>query len=105
MDLSHSRRYPGWHSPVTVSMALHDDRSMITHGHPAPVSASELVGDPPSCRAAVVGVAQNVEPWARAAAANGNGVAADVRAFIDDMAEAYGWADLVVCRSGALTVS
>lgn len=25
--------------------------------------------------------------------------------FIDDMAEAYGWADLVICRSGALTVS
>ena len=26
-------------------------------------------------------------------------------AFIEDMAEAYGWADLVVCRAGALTVS
>lgn len=26
-------------------------------------------------------------------------------AFIDDMAEAYHWADLVICRSGALTVS
>lgn len=25
--------------------------------------------------------------------------------FIDDMAQAYAWADLVVCRSGALTVS
>jgi UDP-N-acetylglucosamine--N-acetylmuramyl-(pentapeptide) pyrophosphoryl-undecaprenol N-acetylglucosamine transferase len=25
--------------------------------------------------------------------------------FIDDMAEAYGWADLVVCRAGALTVA
>jgi UDP-N-acetylglucosamine--N-acetylmuramyl-(pentapeptide) pyrophosphoryl-undecaprenol N-acetylglucosamine transferase len=34
-----------------------------------------------------------------------HGVPADVRAFIDDMAEAYGWADLVICRSGALTVS
>lgn len=34
-----------------------------------------------------------------------HGVQADVRAFIDDMAEAYGWADMVVCRSGALTVS
>ncbi|MGE0114813.1 MAG: undecaprenyldiphospho-muramoylpentapeptide beta-N-acetylglucosaminyltransferase [Steroidobacteraceae bacterium] len=30
---------------------------------------------------------------------------ADVRPFIDDMAGMYGWADLVVCRSGALTVS
>nr|WP_207161915.1 undecaprenyldiphospho-muramoylpentapeptide beta-N-acetylglucosaminyltransferase [Thiocapsa imhoffii] len=33
------------------------------------------------------------------------GVAADVTPFIDDMAEAYAWADLVVCRAGALTVS
>ncbi|MDP0589061.1 MAG: undecaprenyldiphospho-muramoylpentapeptide beta-N-acetylglucosaminyltransferase [Candidatus Endonucleobacter bathymodioli] len=28
-----------------------------------------------------------------------------VEPFIDDMARAYGWADLVLCRSGALTVS
>jgi UDP-N-acetylglucosamine--N-acetylmuramyl-(pentapeptide) pyrophosphoryl-undecaprenol N-acetylglucosamine transferase len=34
-----------------------------------------------------------------------HGVDADVRAFIDDMAEVYAWADLVICRSGALTVS
>jgi len=33
------------------------------------------------------------------------GVEADVVPFIRDMAEAYAWADLVVCRSGALTVS
>lgn len=26
-------------------------------------------------------------------------------AFIDDMAAAYGWADLVICRAGALTIS
>lgn len=32
-------------------------------------------------------------------------VTADVRPFIDDMAAAYTWADLIVCRSGALTVS
>ncbi|MGM0552758.1 MAG: undecaprenyldiphospho-muramoylpentapeptide beta-N-acetylglucosaminyltransferase [Pseudomonadota bacterium] len=30
---------------------------------------------------------------------------ADVSAFIEDMAEAYGWADLVICRAGALTVA
>ncbi len=34
-----------------------------------------------------------------------SGVAAHVSEFIKDMAEAYAWADLVVCRSGALTVS
>jgi UDP-N-acetylglucosamine--N-acetylmuramyl-(pentapeptide) pyrophosphoryl-undecaprenol N-acetylglucosamine transferase len=32
-------------------------------------------------------------------------VAADVRPFIDDMAQAYAWADLVICRAGALTIS
>lgn len=33
------------------------------------------------------------------------GVEAEVTAFIDDMAEAYQWADVVICRAGALTVS
>lgn len=33
------------------------------------------------------------------------GVAADCRAFIQDMAEVYAWADLVICRAGALTVA
>ena len=40
-----------------------------------------------------------------AAAYRSRGIEADVRAFIDDMAGAYGWADLAVCRSGALTVA
>jgi UDP-N-acetylglucosamine--N-acetylmuramyl-(pentapeptide) pyrophosphoryl-undecaprenol N-acetylglucosamine transferase len=33
------------------------------------------------------------------------GVEAQVAPFIKDMARAYAWADLVVCRAGALTVS
>lgn len=33
------------------------------------------------------------------------GVRADCVAFINDMAGAYEWADLVICRAGALTVS
>jgi UDP-N-acetylglucosamine--N-acetylmuramyl-(pentapeptide) pyrophosphoryl-undecaprenol N-acetylglucosamine transferase len=33
------------------------------------------------------------------------GVQADVRPFIDDMKTVYGWADLVVCRAGALTLA
>ena len=32
------------------------------------------------------------------------GVDARIEAFIDNMAEAYGWADLVICRAGAMTV-
>ena len=34
---------------------------------------------------------------------SGNGV--EVQAFIEDMASAYAWADLVLCRAGALTVA
>jgi UDP-N-acetylglucosamine--N-acetylmuramyl-(pentapeptide) pyrophosphoryl-undecaprenol N-acetylglucosamine transferase len=50
---------------------------------------------------------QSGERWVESATQNYAtvGVRADVRAFIDDMAEAYAWADLVICRSGALTVS
>jgi UDP-N-acetylglucosamine--N-acetylmuramyl-(pentapeptide) pyrophosphoryl-undecaprenol N-acetylglucosamine transferase len=33
------------------------------------------------------------------------GVAASVEPFIDDMAAAYAWADLVICRAGALTLA
>ncbi len=32
-------------------------------------------------------------------------VKAEITPFIEDMAEAYEWADLVICRSGALTVA
>ena len=40
-----------------------------------------------------------------AASHAGLGVEAEVSEFIKDMADAYAWADLVVCRAGALTVS
>ena len=40
-----------------------------------------------------------------AAAYREAGIAADVQPFIEDMADAYAWADLVVCRSGALTIA
>ncbi|HYN53479.1 MAG TPA: undecaprenyldiphospho-muramoylpentapeptide beta-N-acetylglucosaminyltransferase [Methylotenera sp.] len=33
------------------------------------------------------------------------GVKADAKAFIQDMAAMYSWADLVICRAGALTVA
>ncbi|WP_158879915.1 undecaprenyldiphospho-muramoylpentapeptide beta-N-acetylglucosaminyltransferase [Rhodanobacter sp. L36] len=41
---------------------------------------------------------------ARQAYANA-GVEAQVLPFIDDMAATYGWADLAVCRAGALTIA
>lgn len=36
---------------------------------------------------------------------SGAGVTGDVSPFISDMAEALGWADLVICRAGALTIA
>jgi UDP-N-acetylglucosamine--N-acetylmuramyl-(pentapeptide) pyrophosphoryl-undecaprenol N-acetylglucosamine transferase len=35
----------------------------------------------------------------------GHAIEVELLPFIDDMAGAYGWADLVVCRAGALTVA
>ncbi|HET7650660.1 MAG TPA: undecaprenyldiphospho-muramoylpentapeptide beta-N-acetylglucosaminyltransferase [Gammaproteobacteria bacterium] len=40
-----------------------------------------------------------------AAAYREQNIPARVVAFIDDMAEAYAWADLAVCRAGALTIA
>lgn len=48
---------------------------------------------------------KNIEKVQQAYEKNGLAEKAKVVAFIDDMAEAYNWADIVLCRSGALTVS
>jgi sugar/nucleoside kinase (ribokinase family) len=65
IDLSRSRTFPGWHSAVTVSIARHEDRSMITHGHPIPISQGELIGTPPPSRAVVAELVSpgGEEPW------------------------------------------
>jgi len=85
VDLSRSRRFEGWHTPVTVSMATAGDRSMVTHGHDAPVSANTLIGTPPTARAVIVDLYE-AEPigsagassWADHSAAAGALVFADV---------------------------
>ncbi len=50
---------------------------------------------------------QSGERWFEVAQRNyaEAGVSVRLQPFIDDMAEAYGWADLVICRAGALTIS
>lgn len=57
---------------------------------------------------------QNIDIWHQAGSRHldealqryaSAGVTARVEAFINDMEVAYGWADLVVCRAGALTVA
>lgn len=54
IDLSRSRRFSDWHSPVTVSIAVDGDRNMVTHGHPEPQNATEYVGRPPRSRAVLL---------------------------------------------------
>nr|WP_246131088.1 PfkB family carbohydrate kinase [Cellulomonas aerilata] len=81
IDLSCSRRLPGWHSSVTVSVATHGDRSMITHGHTVPVRVEELVAAAPRTRAVMIeldGAAAGAVPWWKPAADAGSLVFADI---------------------------
>ncbi|MEU2193654.1 MULTISPECIES: carbohydrate kinase family protein [Streptomyces griseus group] len=54
IDLSMSHTVPGWHSPVTVSMAYEGERTMVSHGHeaPAPTGAPAAAGTPEPAGAA-----------------------------------------------------
>ncbi|MFG3494056.1 carbohydrate kinase family protein [Streptomyces sp. NPDC047928] len=79
IDLSLSRTVPGWHSPVTVSMAYDGERTMVSHGHEAPPLRSALPEYPPRARAAVASlVPGRTEPWVAAAAGNATRIFADV---------------------------
>src|SRR3954454_17084303 len=68
VDLSRSRRYDGWHSPVTVSMSVDRDRSMVSHGHWPPQDASAMIGRPPRARATLVDLRPEREAWTTQAA-------------------------------------
>jgi len=86
IDLSPSRRYEGWHSPVTVSMCYDDDRAMVTHGHPPPTPPDGLIGAPPAARVCFTELGGDVtdrhglvQPsWVTDAAAAGSMVFTDV---------------------------
>src|SRR5699024_11626813 len=54
IDLTYSRQFRNWHTPVTVSMAYGGDRAMVTHGHPPPAPMSDLLSDPPPTRAVIL---------------------------------------------------
>ncbi|MDX3378925.1 PfkB family carbohydrate kinase [Streptomyces sp. ME02-6991-2A] len=99
IDLSMSRTVPGWHSPVTVSMAYEGERTMVSHGHeaPAPSAVPGQAGAgptetapttapnpafpqcPPRARAAIASlVPGRSEPWVATAARHGALIFADV---------------------------
>ncbi|NEB36585.1 PfkB family carbohydrate kinase [Streptomyces sp. SID14515] len=106
IDLSMSHTVPGWHSPVTVSMAYEGERTMVSHGHeapapsgvpaangaagpakgPAPTEPAERPAPapafphcPPRARAAIASLAPGrAEPWVATAARDGALIFADV---------------------------
>ncbi|TSB20037.1 PfkB family carbohydrate kinase [Streptomyces sp. NBC_01525] len=84
IDLTYSRTIPGWHSPVTVSMAYEGERTMVSHGHEAPppetaFDGGHAPGCPPPSRACVASlVPGRHEGWLGCAAARGSRIFADV---------------------------
>lgn len=85
IDLSRSRVVDGWHSPVTVSINMHGDRSMITHTDEMPLTTRDLVGkDLPDARAYFVDLADTATqqsgdgPWWAPAQRAGTLVFADL---------------------------
>ncbi|MFF4949898.1 carbohydrate kinase family protein [Streptomyces chattanoogensis] len=84
IDLSMSRTVPGWHSPVTVSMAYEGERTMVSHGHEAPPPESAFDGGhapgcPPPSRACIASlVPGRREGWLGCAAGRGSRIFVDV---------------------------
>jgi sugar/nucleoside kinase (ribokinase family) len=63
VDLSYSRRFADWHSPVTISMVVERDRAMLTHMHPAPVPGSELPAAVPAARVGFAHLDAEPQEW------------------------------------------
>jgi sugar/nucleoside kinase (ribokinase family) len=80
IDLSASRRLPGWPTPVTVSLSHGTDRSLITYREPLPGgSAGEIVAGPvPPAATCFVGLHRDMPPWLHDLRASGACVFADV---------------------------
>lgn len=101
IDLSRSRTFPDWHSAVTVSLATHGDRSMITHGHPIPIPQRELIGAPPSTRAVLAGLVSpvNEAPWWTESGLTGARIFADVGWDPSERWDSAALANLELCHA------
>ncbi|MFJ6928091.1 carbohydrate kinase family protein [Streptomyces nigra] len=99
IDLSPSRTVPGWHSPVTVSMAYEGERTMVSHGHEPP--PEEPAPDcPPRARAAVASLVPGIRaPWIAQAASKGTRIFADVGWDDTGAWDLAGLADLEHCEA------
>ncbi|MET7679850.1 PfkB family carbohydrate kinase [Streptomyces sp. NPDC005423] len=104
IDLSASRTVPGWHSPVTVSMAYEGERTMVSHGHEPPAEApftDEVAPDrSPRARAAVAALTPGrPAPWIAEAAGRGTRVFADVGWDDTGAWDLAGLTDLAYCEA------
>ncbi|MFF4543101.1 carbohydrate kinase family protein [Streptomyces sp. NPDC001435] len=99
IDLSPSRTVPGWHSPVTVSMAYEGERTMVSHGHEPP--PEEPAPDcPPRARAAVASLTPGKSAlWVAQAANDGTRIFADVGWDDTGAWDLAGLADLAHCEA------
>ncbi|MHA6512370.1 carbohydrate kinase family protein [Tessaracoccus sp. Z1128] len=77
IDLSASRRFSNFHSALTVSMAFHDDRGMVTHMHPLPESLEADLLAAPAARSATVDL-RSPAPWWKTLKDRGTLIFADV---------------------------
>lgn len=104
IDLATSRTVPGWHSPVTVSMAYEGERTMVSHGHEPPPDAESPDGGAPACppraRAAVASLTPGTRaPWIAEAARSGTRIFADVGWDDTGRWDLAGLADLAHCEA------
>ncbi|MFN2409593.1 MAG: undecaprenyldiphospho-muramoylpentapeptide beta-N-acetylglucosaminyltransferase [Halomonas sp.] len=100
----------GDHPRDSATMAARPLRLLVVGGSLGAVALNERL----PAAIARLAVSQRPDIWHQAGKARDadtatlyaeQGVEARVEPFIDDMAAAYDWADLVVCRAGALTVA
>lgn len=78
VDLSESRRVPGWPTPVTVSLSDGRDRRMITYRERPPLDPAWQLSSPPPVRACFSHIGNPPPPWVAKARADGATVFADV---------------------------
>ena len=77
VDLTYSRRFQDWHSPVTVSMVVERDRALMTHMHPPPVPSGELLATIPAARVGFAHLDAEPREWFQAATSAGMRLFAD----------------------------
>jgi sugar/nucleoside kinase (ribokinase family) len=78
VSLDHSRRLPGWPTPVTVSLAYDSDRSMVTYHRPMPAAPEEFIARPPAARTCFLDLDRPIPTWAASMRQEGSTVVADV---------------------------